>query len=81
MARPEYRPESAVVFCNTRDDVRRVAGELAAQDFSVLALHGELDQREREEMLVRFANRSANVLIAMNQSAGPIFLPSSRLRG
>jgi ATP-independent RNA helicase DbpA len=65
----EYRPESAVVFCNTRDDVRRVAGELAAHEFSVLALHGELDQREREEMLVRFANRSANVLIASDVAA------------
>jgi len=65
----EYRPESAVVFCNTRDDVRRVARELAAHDFSVLALHGELDQREREEMLVRFANRSANVLIASDVAA------------
>src|SRR5688572_30116120 len=50
-----YRPESTVIFCNTRQDVRTVAGELAAKDFPVLALHGELDQREREEMLVRFA--------------------------
>jgi ATP-dependent RNA helicase DbpA len=65
----EYRPETAVVFCNTRDDVRRVAGELAAHEFSVLALHGELDQREREEMLVRFANRSANVLVASDVAA------------
>src|ERR1700730_12298995 len=60
----QYRPESAVVFCNTRQSVRAVAGELAADDFAVLALHGELDQREREEMLVRFANRSCTVLIA-----------------
>jgi ATP-independent RNA helicase DbpA len=59
-----YRPESVVVFCNTRQDVRAVAGELAGRGFSVLALHGELDQREREEMLVRFSNRSAIVLVA-----------------
>jgi ATP-dependent RNA helicase DbpA len=65
----EYRPESAVVFCNTRDDVRMVAGELAAREFSVLSLHGELDQREREEMLVRFANRSCNVLVASDVAA------------
>jgi ATP-independent RNA helicase DbpA len=64
-----YRPESAVVFCNTRQDVRAVAGELAAHDFSVLALHGELDQREREEMLVRFANRSCTVLVASDVAA------------
>jgi ATP-dependent RNA helicase DbpA len=64
-----YRPETAVVFCNTRQDVRAVAGELAAHDFSVLALHGELDQREREEMLVRFANRSCTVLVASDVAA------------
>ncbi len=65
----EYRPESAVVFCNTRQDVRMVAAELAAREFSVLALHGELDQREREEMLVRFANRSCNILLASDVAA------------
>ena len=46
-----------------------VAEQLAARDFSVLALHGELDQREREEMLVRFSNRSSNVLIATDVAA------------
>jgi ATP-independent RNA helicase DbpA len=65
----QYRPESAVVFCNTRDDVRAVAGELATSHFAVLALHGELDQREREEMLVCFANRSCTVLVASDVAA------------
>jgi ATP-independent RNA helicase DbpA len=64
-----YRPESAVVFCNTRQEVRAVAEELAGRGFSVLALHGELDQREREEMLVRFANRSCTVLVASDVAA------------
>ena len=63
------RPDSAVVFCNTRQEVRAVAGELAARNFSVLSLHGELDQREREEMLVRFANRSCTVLVASDVAA------------
>lgn len=65
----EYRPESAVVFCNTRQDVRGVTQELVDRQFSVLALHGELDQREREEMLVRFANRSCSVLVASDVAA------------
>lgn len=60
----QHRPDSAVVFCNTRQEVRDVHEALVAQGFSALALHGELEQREREEMLVRFANRSCNVLIA-----------------
>lgn len=64
-----YRPESAVVFCNTRQEVRAVAEELAGRGFSVLALHGDLDQREREEMLVRFVNRSCTVLVASDVAA------------
>jgi ATP-independent RNA helicase DbpA len=63
------RPESALVFCNTRDGVRMVERDLLQRGFSVLALHGELDQREREEMLVRFANRSSNVLVASDVAA------------
>jgi ATP-independent RNA helicase DbpA len=65
----EYRPETAIVFCNTRDGVRTLAEELSHRGFSVLAMHGELEQREREEMLVRFANRSSNVLIATDVAA------------
>lgn len=65
----QHRPESAVVFCNTRDGVRAVTDALSQRGFSALALHGELEQREREEMLVRFANRSSNVLIATDVAA------------
>ena len=64
-----YRPESVVVFCNTRQDVRDIAARLDEQGFSVLALHGELDQREREEMLLRFANRSCTILVATDVAA------------
>ena len=65
----QRRPESVVVFCNTRQDVRAVAEELANRNFSVLALHGELEQREREAMLARFANRSCCVLVASDVAA------------
>jgi ATP-independent RNA helicase DbpA len=64
-----HRPESAVVFCNTRQEVRAVADDLLKCGFSVLALHGDLDQREREEMLVRFANRSCTILVASDVAA------------
>lgn len=65
----EHASASAVVFCNTRHAVRAVAAELASAGFPVLALHGELDQREREEMLVRFANHSCAVLVATDVAA------------
>jgi ATP-independent RNA helicase DbpA len=64
-----YKPETALVFCQTRNDVRDVTAGLAARGFPVLALHGELDQRERDEALLRFANRSCTVLVATDVAA------------
>ncbi len=65
----QHRPESTVVFCNTRRDVDDVAAWLTGLGFSAAALHGELEQRDREEVLVRFANRSLGVLVASDVAA------------
>ena len=65
----EQRPESSVVFCNTRRDVDEVAESLKHFGFSALALHGDMEQRDRDEVLVRFANRSCNVLVASDVAA------------
>jgi ATP-independent RNA helicase DbpA len=65
----EGKPESALVFCNTRKDVVEVADALWKRGFGALALHGELEQRERDETLVRFANRSCSVLVATDVAA------------
>jgi len=65
----KYTPESAVVFCNTRRDVDDVAISLQQFGFSALPLHGEMEQRDRDEVLVRFANRSCNVLVASDVAA------------
>ena len=64
-----YRPESTLVFCNTRADCQELADELVGQGFSALAIHGELEQRERDQVLLRFANRSASVLVATDVAA------------
>jgi ATP-independent RNA helicase DbpA len=42
---------------------------LQAQGFSALALFGELEQRERDQVLVQFANRSCSVLVATDVAA------------
>ena len=65
----EYRPESAVVFCNMRRDTEEVVSSLTHLGFSAAALHGEMEQRDREEVLVRFANRSCQVLVASDVAA------------
>ena len=64
-----FRPASTLAFCNTRIHCRELADELRAQGISALALHGELEQRERDELLVQFANRSCSVLVATDVAA------------
>jgi ATP-independent RNA helicase DbpA len=65
----EYQPESTVVFCNMRRDTEEVVSSLAHLGYSALALHGDMEQRDRDEVLVRFANRSCNVLVASDVAA------------
>jgi ATP-independent RNA helicase DbpA len=65
----KYRPQSALVFCKTRRETQEVADELRGFRFSTLALHGDLEQRDRDKTLVRFANKSASVLVATDVAA------------
>jgi ATP-independent RNA helicase DbpA len=64
-----YRPVSTLAFCNTKQQCRDLLDVLRAQGFHALALHGELDQRERDQVLIQFANRSCSVLVATDVAA------------
>ena len=64
-----YRPASTLAFCNTKVQCRELVQVLKAQGFSALALYGELEQRERDQVLVQFANRSCSVLVATDVAA------------
>ncbi len=64
-----YQPESAVIFCNTKREVQEVADELHYKGFSVIDLHGDLEQRERNQTLVQFANKSISILVATDVAA------------
>ncbi len=65
----KYQPESTVVFCNTKRSCQTVADELTKQGYSVLALNGDLEQRERDQILLRFANKSCSILVATDVAA------------
>ncbi len=64
-----FRPASTLAFCNTKAQCRELAALLHGQGFSALALFGELEQRERDQVLVQFANRSCSVLVATDVAA------------
>lgn len=64
-----YRPASTLAFCNTRRQCRDLVELLRAQGFAALALSGELEQRERDQVLIQFANRSCSVLVATDVAA------------
>lgn len=65
----EYRPESSVIFCTTKIETQSVADQLSAIGFSCMALHGDLEQKDRDKTLVMFANKSVSILVATDVAA------------
>lgn len=65
----KHKPDSALVFCNTKLDTQDVADELVHYGFYALAIHGDLDQRKRDQALIRFSNKSVSVLVATDVAA------------
>jgi len=65
----QYKPESTVIFCNTKRETEDVANALIYEGFSALALNGDLEQRDRDQVMVRFANKSVSILVATDVAA------------
>ena len=65
----KHAPESAVIFCSTKKYTQDLADYLYNIGFSAVALHGDLEQKDRDVTLVRFANKSAQVLVATDVAA------------
>lgn len=63
------RPASCIAFCHTRQQCQELLEQLQAQGIYARALHGELEQRDRDEVLALFANRSLSVLVATDVAA------------
>lgn len=65
----EYQPQSCIVFVNTKREAQQLADYLSQAGFSALALQGDLEQKQRQEVLIRFANRSISILVATDVAA------------
>ncbi|AST80063.1 TPA: ATP-dependent RNA helicase DbpA [Citrobacter farmeri] len=75
----QHQPASCVVFCNTKKDCQAVCDALNEAGQSALALHGDLEQRDRDQTLVRFANGSVCVLVATDVAARGLDIKSLEL--
>lgn len=65
----ELQPASCIAFCTTKLQCDELAAALGERGFSALALHGDLEQRDRDSVLVRFGNQSCSVLVATDVAA------------
>ena len=64
-----YQPESTLIFCNTKQQCHDLSGELRELDLHALALHGDLEQFERDQVLAQFSGKSSSILIATDVAA------------
>ncbi|MFJ4441484.1 ATP-dependent RNA helicase DbpA [Pseudomonas sp. NPDC089422] len=64
-----YRPQSCVAFCFTKQQCEDVVAHLTTKGIVAQALHGDLEQRDRDQVLTMFANRSSSVLVATDVAA------------
>jgi len=64
-----YQPESSLVFCNTKVQCQELAAQLIQHDLHALALHGDMEQFEREQVLTQFSGKSSSILIATDVAA------------
>ncbi|MBN7796104.1 ATP-dependent RNA helicase DbpA [Parahaliea mediterranea] len=64
-----FHPQAAVVFCNTKQRVRDVTAHLAQAGINALALHGDMEQRDRDQVLIQFRQQSCSVLVATDVAA------------
>ena len=64
-----FHPQTAVVFCNTKQLVRDVCEHLEQNGISTRALHGDMEQRDRDQVLIQFRQQSCSVLVATDVAA------------
>jgi len=61
--------DHAMIFCNTKALVQDVLNYLDEKGFNAVGLHGDMEQREREQVLMQFKHHSTNLLVATDVAA------------
>ncbi|MFT7823500.1 MAG: ATP-dependent RNA helicase DbpA [Sulfurimonas sp.] len=74
-----YKPRSLLIFCNTKAEVISLAEQLHQKGHSIIGLHGDLDQRERNEAVLAFSNGSKRILVATDVASRGLDIQSIEL--
>ncbi|MFI4962506.1 MAG: ATP-dependent RNA helicase DbpA [Legionellales bacterium] len=64
-----YTPSSTLIFCNTKLQTANVTDLLILAGFDAAALHGDMEQYDRDRAILRFANQSCSILVATDVAA------------
>ena len=64
-----HGPQSGIIFCNLKATVSELKKLLTQEYLSVAAIHGDLEQWERELVMTKFRNRSTRLLVATDVAA------------
>jgi ATP-independent RNA helicase DbpA len=64
-----FKPENVIVFCNTKIQTKEIAEALQKREIDALAINGDLEQYERNDVLVQFSNKSCPILVATDVAA------------
>ncbi|NLN13401.1 MAG: DEAD/DEAH box helicase [Arcobacter skirrowii] len=62
-------PKKSIIFCRTKKDVDRLSTFLISQGFMAKSLHGDMEQKQREEAIKAFKTSKLEILIATDVAA------------
>lgn len=64
-----FKPERSVIFCNTKSEAMALSEQLKTAGFIAAALQGDLEQKQRDQTLIKFSNLSLSILVATDVAA------------
>jgi ATP-independent RNA helicase DbpA len=64
-----YKPRSTLIFCNTKQQTAALSDRLIKAGFHSLAINGDMEQKDRDQVIVRFKNQSCSILVATDVAA------------
>ncbi len=64
-----HNPKLALVFCNTKKKVDEIVDLLKARGYFAEGLHGDMKQRQRDQVMERFRNGNVDILVATDVAA------------